>query len=183
MYTNPYLATVAIFAGNFAPLGWAFCDGSLQSIANNTALFSLIGTIYGGDGQTTFALPDLRSRTAICAGQGPGLSNYTIGQAAGSESFTMNSGTMPIHNHGFISLVGGQTCTSVAGGVPSPTNAVPAGGLNIYNPAGADIAMGVSLSTAASPASGGGPQPATLISPYLAMNYIICTEGIYPSRS
>jgi microcystin-dependent protein len=183
MYTDPYLASVAIFAGNFAPMNWMFCNGQLLSIAQYTALFSLIGTYYGGDGQTTFALPDFRSRTAICAGQGLGLSNYNIGQAGGSESFTMTSGSMPLHTHGFVNLVGGPTCNAAAGTLPSPSGNVPAGGLNIYNTTGADQAMALSVSNASSPASGGGPQPISLITPYLAMNYIIAVEGIYPSRS
>ncbi len=100
MFTEPYLANVTIFAGNFAPRGWAFCRGQLLSIAENSALFALIGTTYGGDGQVTFALPNLQSRVAIHAGQGPGLSTYIIGQMSGTESVTPTSnqlGGIPIH--------------------------------------------------------------------------------------
>src|SRR5689334_24076195 len=97
--SEPFLAEIVLFAGNFAPRGWAFCWGQILSIAQNTALFSLLGTTYGGNGQTTFALPNLASRFPIGAGQGPGLSNYTLGQLAGTESTTLTINNMPAHNH------------------------------------------------------------------------------------
>lgn len=183
MYTEPYMASVAIFAGNFAPMSWMFCNGQLLSIANYNALFALLGTTYGGDGMTTFGLPDFRSRTAICSGQGNGLSFYNIGQMGGSESFTLTQGTMATHTHGFVNLSGAPTCNAAGGNAPTPSGTVPAGGLNLYNTASTDLAMALSVSSASSPASGGGPQPVTLITPYLAMNYIIAVEGIFPSRN
>src|SRR3954468_23228168 len=97
--SEPFLGEIRMFGGNFAPRGWAFCNGQILSIAQNTALFSLLGTTYGGNGQTTFGLPDLRGRVAVSAGQGPGLSNYSLGELAGSESVTLTSANMPAHNH------------------------------------------------------------------------------------
>src|SRR5205809_813731 len=96
---DPWLGEIALVAFNFAPQGWAFCNGQILSINQNTALFSLLGTQYGGDGQTTFALPDLRSRVPLCFGQGPGLSNYSIGITGGTEGVTLNSQQMPAHSH------------------------------------------------------------------------------------
>src|SRR3954469_16478812 len=103
MFTDPYIAQLTIFAGNFAPRAWASCNGQLMSISQNTALFSLIGTIYGGNGQTTFGLPDLRGRAAIHFGQGPGLTNIDIGEVGGTESVTLLTQHLPIHNHPFVS--------------------------------------------------------------------------------
>ena len=96
---SPFIGQITLFAGNFAPRGWAFCNGQLLSIAQNTALFSILGTTYGGNGQTTFALPDLRGRVPVHAGQGPGLSNYDLGQQGGAESVTLTTAQMPAHTH------------------------------------------------------------------------------------
>src|ERR1044072_1975604 len=104
MFVEPYLGNVTVFAGNFAPRAWMFCQGQLLAIAENDALFALIGTTYGGDGQVTFGLPDFRSRVAIHQGQGPGLSNYILGQASGTESVTLTTAQCPGHNHQFISI-------------------------------------------------------------------------------
>src|SRR5881394_307932 len=98
--SNPYIGEIRMFGGNFAPNGWAFCDGSLIAISENDALFNLIGTTYGGDGQNTFALPDLRGRIPVHQGQGPGISqNYTIGEVAGVENVTLTTQQIPSHNH------------------------------------------------------------------------------------
>src|SRR3954466_12786852 len=99
MSTDAMIGTIALFAGNFAPRGWQLCNGQILSIAQNTALFSILGTTYGGNGQTTFALPDLLGRVPIHSGQGPGLSNYVIGEMSGSETVTRLSTQMPAHNH------------------------------------------------------------------------------------
>jgi microcystin-dependent protein len=183
MFVNPYLATVTIFAGNFAPLGWMFCNGQLLSISANTALFSLIGTTYGGDGQTTFGLPDLRSRIAIHTGQGAGLANYTLGEVGGHESVTMLSTQLPIHSHPFVSLTGAPGASSSAGSPGDPTSNVPAviSGINSYNTSG----TGRMAPTTSTPntVSSGGNQPFSNLPPTLAMNYIIAVEGIFPSRN
>lgn len=184
MFTEPYLANVTIFAGNFAPRGWAFCRGQLLSISENSALFALIGTTYGGDGQVTFALPNLQSRVAIHAGQAPGLSMYIIGQMAGTESVIPTANQLGSHTHPFVSATGKPTANSSAGTVADPTNAVPAvlAATNLFNTASSGSVMGTATCTATTaPAGQGGPLD--IVSPYLAMNYIIAVEGIFPTRN
>lgn len=184
MFVEPYMANVTIFAGNFAPRSWAFCNGQLLSIDVYTALYALIGTTYGGDGVTTFALPDLRGRVAIHAGQGPGLSSYVIGQQAGTESITFNTLQIPIHNHPFVSASGAPGGNSSNGTVADPTGAVPAqlAGSSLYSSATSGSIMGDS-SCITNTVITGGNQPISIMQPFLAMNYIICTEGIFPSRN
>ncbi len=182
MFEDPYIATVTAFGGNFAPSGWMFCQGQLLSIAEYTALFSLIGTTYGGDGQVTFALPDLRSRRPIHYGQAPGLSNYPIGERAGTEQVTLLSSNLPIHNHSNVILTGTPRGSSNTTGVDVPSSTVvPAAGATLYGtPAGQ--AMGPNRGTGITPLAGSN-SPVPTISPYVAMNYIIATEGIFPSRA
>lgn len=181
MFVDPYLATITNFAGNFAPLNWAFCNGALLSIAENTALYSLIGTTYGGDGMTTFALPDLRSRYAIHAGQGPGLPYYSLGEMGGSENTTLLSINLPAHNHAVIQVTGAPSAQTESGNVASPANAVPASVNGRYNSTSdGDLIPTVTMGTSG---ISGANAPVSNIAPYLAMNYIICVEGIYPSRS
>ncbi len=177
-----YIGEIRMFAGNFAPRNWAYCQGQLMSIAQNTALFSILGTTYGGDGQVTFGLPDFRGRLAIGIGQGPGLSDYELGQMAGSENITLLLPNLPAHNH---IVTGTVTLKASSDGVtetdPTGKNLGPG---NTYTTAAdlVDMALGntdVKLSTAPV----GGNVPYSHLQPYLAMNYIICTEGIYPSRN
>jgi microcystin-dependent protein len=174
---EPFLGQILLVGFNFAPQGWALCNGQLLSITQNTALFSLLGTQYGGDGQTTFALPDLRSRVPIHQGQGNGLSNYAMGEMAGVENVTLLLSQIPSHNH----LI---NATNAAGGVQTPGNnflaAATAGGrpADIYS---AGPSQGTLSPNAVSVAGGG--QPHTNIQPVLAMNYIIALQGIFPSRS
>ncbi|WP_400193058.1 phage tail protein [Hymenobacter sp. B81] len=176
-----FIGIIKLFGGNFAPQGWAFCNGQLMSIAQNSALFSILGTTYGGDGVTTFGLPDLRSRVAVGMGQGPGLSNYVQGQMAGTENVTLLANQMPAHTHMLN-----------ASSQPGATNA-PAGGvlaLPVGSTGGGEEvtvnAFGTAPDTTLNPASvgvSGGNMPHENLQPYLALNYIICLEGIYPSRS
>jgi microcystin-dependent protein len=166
--SEPFIGSIILFAGNFAPRGWAFCNGQILSIAQNTALFSLLGTTYGGNGQTTFALPDLRGRAAIHAGQGPGLAAYDLGQNGGTETVTLSAAQMPAHTHPQPATNGQQTTNR-------PNNALPARG-GAY----ANESDGSALHP---PASAGGGQPHDNRSPYLTLNYIIALEGIYPSRN
>src|SRR5450631_4459450 len=112
---DPLLASIIIFASNFPPKGWAFCNAQILSIAQNTALFSLLGTTYGGDGITTFALPDLRGRLPVQAGQGPGLSNYDLGQSGGSESTTLLLSNLPQHNHSLNAVSEAGSTSAPAG--------------------------------------------------------------------
>jgi microcystin-dependent protein len=163
---TPFIAQITLFAGNFAPRGWAFCNGQILSIAQNTALFSILGTTYGGNGQTTFALPDLRSRVPLHPGQGPGLSTYDLGQQAGVETVTLTANELPAHSHTSQVSSAEQTTNRAESGVPAK------GG--VYGPA-----------DTAGPAGGvaGGNQPHTNVQPYLALNFIIALEGIFPSRN
>jgi microcystin-dependent protein len=170
-----YIGSIVLFAGNFAPRGWAFCQGQLLSIAQNTALFSILGTTYGGNGQTTFGLPDLRGRAPIGAGQGPGLTNVQLGESAGSETVTLTISQMPAHNHT-------MACDSTSAGSADPTNNYPG------NPgalSGAQL-YGTTPSATMAPAAimpAGGSQPVSIQPPSLGMNYIICLEGLFPSRN
>lgn len=175
--SEPFLGQIMLVPYNFAPRGWAFCNGQILPIAQNTALFSLLGTTYGGNGQTTFALPDLRGRTAISSGQGPGLSSYDLGQAAGTENETLTINQMPAHNHLLTASGDDAAAGSPLGNVP----AVLSGSINGYIPPASNTAPGpmganmVSLT--------GGSQPFSIIQPYLTLNYCIALEGIFPSRN
>ena len=160
-----------MFAGNFAPRGWAFCQGQTLAIASNTALFSILGTTYGGNGQTTFMLPDFRSRVAVGAGQGPGLSSYNLGQAAGVESETLTINQMPAHFHTVA-----PACNSDDGTEGFPEGNCPAAG-------GKYAATPNNSMKAYNSGNTGGSNPVPILQPYLGMNYIICIEGIYPSRN
>jgi microcystin-dependent protein len=182
MFQDPYIATITVFGGNFAPAGWMYCQGQLLSISEYTPLFALIGTTYGGDGQVTFALPDLRGRRPIHYGQAPSSDNIVIGQIAGSEQTTLLSVNLPMHNHSNAVLTGTPKGSSDTTGVNTPSNTVvPAAGPTLYGtPAGS--AMGP-YPTARVTALAGGNSPIPTISPYLAMNYIIAVEGIFPSRA
>jgi microcystin-dependent protein len=177
------IAEIRMFAGNFAPRNWAFCSGQLLSIAQNTALFSLLGTTYGGNGQTTFALPDLRSRTAVGTAQGQGLSNINLGEQAGTENVTLTTNNLPAHNHtaaasGFYP--GGYAERPAA--TDSPVNNYHSimAGTNLYSTT-MDTTLAAFSLPALSPSGGGQPVPHR--SPYLGMNYIICMFGIFPSRN
>jgi microcystin-dependent protein len=185
---EPFIAQITLFAGNFAPRGWAFCQGQILSIAQNTALFSILGTTYGGNGQTTFALPDLRGRVAIGHGQGPGLSNYFLGQVGGTENTTLLVTQLPAHTHPATVGTLVLKAKNAAGNSRSPVNTVLAaeasGVTATYSSAAADAAMAAGTIEGA-PAIGatGGSQPFTLIQPYLVLSYIIALEGIFPSRN
>jgi microcystin-dependent protein len=168
--SEPFIGQIQIFPYNFAPRGWAFCNGQIMSIAQNTALFSLLGTTYGGNGQTTFALPDLRGRVPVSAGQGPGLSNYVLGEVIGTENVTLLSTQMPQHNHGLNASTGTKVGTTPAGNV--------LGGASIYITAAPDSVM-----APASIGPAGGNQPFSVIQPLLCLNYCIALEGIFPSRN
>lgn len=175
-----YIGQIIMFGGNFAPRSWAFCDGQLLSIAQNTALFSIIGTIYGGDGRTTFALPDLRGRAPIHAGNGPGLSDRRLGSKGGQETHTLAVAEIPSHNHS-VSLHaerGLPTTTDPANNMISQH----AAGNNAFKPydANEDKAM---ATQSIRQSNVGGNQSHNNMQPYLTVNYIICLQGIFPSRS
>jgi microcystin-dependent protein len=182
MFVDPYLATISIFAGNFAPRNWMFCQGQLLSIAEYSALYALIGTTYGGDGQVTFALPDLRGRVGVHQGQGPGLSNYTIGEMAGTENITLLSTNLPAHNHAVVSLPLQQPASTATTGVNEPKGAYPASGSMVYTAGSDGTFMGAYTSNSVT-AIAGSNAPVSIVQPYLAMNYVIAVEGIFPSRN
>lgn len=173
---NPFIGQIMLFAGNFAPRGWAFCQGQLLPIAQNTALFSILGTTYGGDGRTTFGLPDLQGRMAVCPGRGPGLPTYTLGEKTGNPTTVLSVMNLPQSQVSY-------PASSANGDLAEPTNAVRA--TPEADPA-TDIAAYASSAT-------GSMQPGGIIGaqntafsnepPFLGMNYIVALIGTYPSRS
>ncbi len=176
------IGEIRMFAGTFSPRTWAFCNNQLISIAQNTALFSILGTTYGGNGQTTFALPDFRGRVAVGTGTGPGLPNVTLGEMAGSPSVTLTTNNMPAHNHPLTGTVNMQINNDTAG-LTDDANGRRFGAFgSVFTSANADLVnMAADVSTLAVGVSGGS-QPVSILPPYLGMNYIICMFGIFPSR-
>jgi microcystin-dependent protein len=171
--SDPYLSEIRMFGGNFAPVGWALCDGSVLNIAENNALYALLGTTYGGDGQTTFGLPDLRSRIPVHTGTIPTTgTTYTQGQAGGSETVTLMTPQLPVHSHQAMAVAGTGNQTGPLGAVWA------ASASNLYTTAAPNAAMAANAVGAA-----GGSQPHENMMPSLAINFIICTQGIYPSQS
>jgi microcystin-dependent protein len=173
--SEPFIGQIIIFAGNFAPRGWAFCNGQLLSIAQNTALFSILGTTYGGNGQTTFALPNLQGRLAMHAGSGPGLTPRDLGEVGGGETVTLTNSQMPAHNHVLA-------CNTNPGNQTQPEanilGAESASATQVYTNAQPNQTMSP-LSISAS----GGSQPHDNMPPFQCLNYIIALEGIFPSRN
>ena len=177
--TTPYLGSIMLFAGNFPPVGYLRCDGSLQSIANNSALYALLGTTYGGDGVNTFGLPDLRGRVPLHQGTGGGLTTRVLGQLGGSESVTLTTANLPAHTHQVIA-------TTVDGTTTSPANALPAApslGVSFLYLDPAATGTTDAPPNAGSIAPTGGSQPHTNIMPTLALTYVIAAEGIFPSQN
>ena len=169
--SEPFVGEVRMFGGNFAPRGWAFCDGQLLAVSQNDALFSLLGTIYGGDGRTTFGLPDLRGRVPIHQGQGPGLSERRLGSKSGSENVTVTTNQLPSHSH---TLQGSTTLATEEG---------PGGNVTAQTES-TDYGTETPLSARAANTIGavGGSQSHTNVMPFLCVNFIIALFGIYPSR-
>jgi microcystin-dependent protein len=169
---DPFVGEIRIFCGNFAPRGWAFCQGQLLPIAQNTALFSLLGTQYGGDGESTFALPDLRGRFPMFWGQGPGLSVRTIGDRDGSDAVALVASEMPAHTHALGASAAAASSTSPAGALLAASQTA------VYG-AGADP---VPLSGQTLGAAGSGA-PHENRQPFLALDFIIALQGVFPPRS
>lgn len=169
--SDPFVAEIRIFGFNFAPHGWAFCNGQLLPLSQNTALFSLLGTTYGGNGKTNFALPDLQGRAPMFYGQGPGLSLRDIGEQSGSETVTLLQTEMPAHSHSY-------NAANDSGVQPNPDGAVPTR-IAAYNSDSA--APGMMNAGAIAPA--GGSQPHNNMQPYLGLNFCIALQGIFPPRS
>ncbi|MBC8757364.1 phage tail protein [Kordia sp. YSTF-M3] len=183
---NPFLAEIIMFGGNFAPRGWAFCDGQLLSINANQALFSLLGTTYGGDGRTSFALPDLRGRNPIHPGTGPGLSTIKLGQRGGKEEIGLTVLNLPNHFHNAGTLKGTIMCNEEDGVEDDPAGrniGVSSSGTPYNNNPNDKVmaanAVGISGNTSAA----GGQQPFNSRNPFLGINYIIAMQGTFPSRN
>lgn len=172
--SEPFVGEIRMFAGNFAPRGWAFCDGQLLAVSQNDALFSLLGTIYGGDGRTTFGLPDLRGRIPLHQGTGPGLSPRRLGSKGGSENETLTTNQLASHSHDMNANTQPATGSAPQGKVLADPTA--AGG-RMYDQVSQD-ADGASTSVA----NTGGTQSHTNLMPTLCLNFIIALFGIYPSR-
>ncbi len=171
---DPYLAEIRIFPFNFAPVGWAFCNGQILSISQNTALFSLLGTTYGGNGTTTFALPNLQGSAPMSFGNGPGLSSHVLGEASGSPTVTLLSSQMPLHSHSFsVDPQAKKESSSVANNVPAA-----ASGADFYSTAASNNTMNAQMLPVA-----GGNLPHDNMQPYLALSFCIALNGIYPPRS
>jgi microcystin-dependent protein len=179
MASQPYLGAIFMFAGNFAPRGFQLCQGQILPIAQNTALFSILGTTYGGNGTSTFALPDLRGRGPIGEGQGPGLSPVVLGQQGGSQNVSILVSNMPAHNHLVnVSTVLAAQASPANNFLAPPVDSTPAAGTGYNNTAtsGATLAQGaVGIA--------GQNVPVNVQNPYLGINYIIAVQGIFPSRN
>lgn len=170
--SEPFLGEIRVFGFGFAPKGWALCDGQLLSIQQNTALFSILGTTYGGDGKTNFALPNLQGSVVVDAGSGPGLTPYNPGESGGATTVTLTTQTMPSHNHP-------ANCNSGNGNQIAPGGnfwAAETGGTNVYAGSGTAQMAGGALSPA------GAAQPHSNLQPYLVLNYCIALVGIFPVR-
>jgi len=174
---TPFLGQLICVGFNFAPQGWALCDGQILSISQNTALFSLLGTTFGGNGTTTFALPDLRGRAPLHMGQGPGLGNYILGENGGTEEATLTVGNLPQHTHAI-----NATSNPGSSSHPNGQYLASSGAAAIYNSGTGGNGVDSKLHAGAVSVAGNGV-PFDKHAPYLTMNWIIALEGIYPSRS
>lgn len=171
--SEPFVGEIRMFAGNFAPRGWAFCDGQLLAVSQNDALFSLFGTIYGGDGRTTFGLPDLRGRIPIHAGSGPGLTPRPLGQKSGAENVTLAASELPPHSHN----VRASTAVGIDN-VPTDEYLGASPNVRLFRPQPPNLAMNADSITAM-----GGNQHHDNIMPFLCIHFIVALVGIYPSRT
>jgi len=174
--SQPYVGEIRIFGGNFAPVGWMLCQGQLLPISENEVLFQLIGTTYGGNGSSTFALPNLASRTPVHQGTGPGLSTYVIGQSGGVGQVTLTTQQIPVHTHTAVTASTGQVGVA-ANNILADAQSTQTGA-RIYSSQATDVAMNANTVTPA-----GGSQPHDNIQPSLGLNFIISLFGVYPSQN
>jgi len=178
--SEPFIGQITMFGGNFAPRNWAFCQGQLLAIASNQALFSILGTTYGGDGETTFALPDLRGRVPVSSGRGPALSDRRLGSRGGVENVTLNVNEIPAHNHTI-------TAPSLNASANPANSNDPAGRMLAMAPAYGDAGGAVAMDSTSIPphtiGDAGGGQRHTNVQPFLTINFIIALQGIFPSRN
>lgn len=176
------MSEIRMFAGNFAPKAWAFCQGQTLAINTNQALFALLGTMYGGNGVTTFMLPNFAGRTPMGTGNGVGNDNWTLGEIAGTPTVTCTTANMPMHNHASGTETASIKTFSDGGDTGSPVDATLASLAGLYSTQPADSTLRP-VTTAFSLSVAGGSQPISIQQPFLGMNYIICLYGIFPSRS
>jgi microcystin-dependent protein len=179
---EPFLGQITLFPFNFAPVGWAMCEGQLLPIGQYTALFSLIGTYYGGNGTSNFALPDLRGRVPIGQGHGNGLSPYVVGNQQGAETVTLLSSQSPAHSHAFPAFAVAATTNAPSGALPAEGHGTGRGGAPVNTYAPLQTATAVKLA-AGQVGLAGGNQPHNNIQPYLTLNWCIALQGIYPPRA
>jgi microcystin-dependent protein len=172
---DPFVAEIRIFPFNFAPKGWAFCDGQILPLSQNTALFSLLGTTYGGDGKSNFALPNMQGNAPMFWGQGPGLSLHDIGETSGSETVTLLESEMPSHSHA-------EMASTQDGGDSHPANNLLAQGIGIGQYIDMNTGPIVNLNQNVLPPAGG-DQPHNNMQPYLTLNFCIALQGVYPPRT
>jgi microcystin-dependent protein len=172
-----FVGSIFMTGANFAPSGWQLCLGQLISIAENDVLYSLLGTTYGGDGQVTFGLPDLRGRAAINQGQGPGLNNYVMGQVSGNEQVTMTINTMPSHTH-LINVNSGNGSVQIPANTSYLAAPFASTNVNVYSTASPTVQL-----NAASVGTAGQNIPFSILQPVVAVNYIIALQGIYPTQN
>ena len=171
---DPFVAEIRIFPFNFPPKGWAFCDGQLMPISQNTALFSLLGTTYGGDGKANFAIPNMQGNAPMQPGQGPGLSLYDLGQTGGSDTVTLIDNELPVHSHALMaSSQPGEDAT------PAGENLGRSVGASLYQTSSANL---VKMNSGAL-ALAGNSQPHNNLMPYLTLNFCIALQGVYPPRT
>jgi microcystin-dependent protein len=171
---DPFVAEIRIFPFNFAPKGWAFCDGQILPLSQNTALFSLLGTTYGGDGKSNFALPDMQGNAPMHPGQGPGLSLHDLGEVGGSETVTLLQSEMPSHPHTVLSVPGNFAANT---NVPNNTAFAKTAQGNIYTPfANPGALSGQTIAPA------GGDQPHNNMMPYITLSFCIALQGVFPAR-
>lgn len=173
---DPFVAEIRIFPFNFAPRGWAWCDGQLLPLSQNTALFSLLGTTYGGNGKSNFALPDLQGRAPMHPGQGPGLSLHDLGETGGSETVSLLESEIPSHSHSLNASVEDGTQGSLTSGITLSTSV----GGALYQ---TDTAANLTMMNASSLAPAGGDQPHNNMMPYLTFYFCIALQGVYPPRT
>jgi microcystin-dependent protein len=179
---DPFIGQITIFGCNFAPRNWALCEGQLLAISQNAALFSLLGTSFGGNGTSTFALPDLRGRAPVGFGQGPGLSNYAVGETGGQESVRIDASSYPAHSHALFAAASPATTNTPGGSIEAEGQTGGRGGtinLALYSASGTRTPLASGALTGAA----GGGQPHNNLQPYLALNFCIALQGIFPSRS
>ena len=176
------LAVIWMFGSNFAPRNWALCDGQLLAISQNSALFSLLGTIYGGDGRTTFGLPEMRGRVPMHAGNGPGLTPRSLGQRSGQENVTLNTTQMPTHTHPATTTTQ-VSVSSSAGSEPNVNGQYLANHAGAYNEDPTAAAMLAGPSSTTTVANTGGNLSHNNLQPFMVVNFVICISGIFPSRN